>query len=675
MSRTSSNLQEFKHQSYFRLLQYIKPYWLRLTIGISAGFLVGGSLFISILFVPDMIGMVDRTNASSSELIQQAGKVASDDKLAAPERKKQIEELLAPDDNDPQLTKILDKIRTYSKRFHLPVEVVKRNVVLDWPWQYTFQIADSKGRLAWQLFALYISGFILAWLFKNIATYINRYFIRYVGGSVVADMRKQAFARLTNQSLRYYGRMDVGHLISRVNSDTAIMEASVSDTISDLTRCPIEILACAIAIFLAARSFGSYSLLLILFCGMPLILLPVVLLGRRIRKLSRRSYAQIAEVLSRMHEVFTGIRVVKAFHTEEAENRRFNRTVDRYFRLVIRTLRVELLVSPMMEVVSVGATLLFLLYAYRAGVTLTQLVALLAPAFLAYQPIKILSRVYTMIQHSMAAADRFFALIDEDDSLPEKANPVELKEFQRDIVFEDVVFSYDNRVIIDRFNLKIKKGMMIAAVGETGSGKSTIANLLARFYDVNSGRVLIDGVDIRDYSIASIRQQIGIVSQDTILFNDTIANNISYGCPDASREMVIQAAKEANAHNFIMDGRHEGGYDSEVGDKGFMLSGGEKQRVAIARAILKNPPILILDEATSALDSVTEQLVQQALSHLAENRTVFAIAHRLSTIRNADLILVLDQGRVVEQGSHDELYALNGHYRKLCDTQFTQDAR
>ena len=258
--------------------------------------------------------------------------------------------------------------------------------------------------------------------------------------------------------------------------------------------------------------------------------------------------------------------------------------------------------------------------------------------------------------------------------MPEKADGVQLESFEKSIEFKDVVFGYDQRNIIDGISFSIPKGSLVAVVGSTGSGKTTIANLIARFYDVRSGSVMIDGVDVRDCEVKSLRKLIGIVNQDPLLFNTTIAENIAYGCPEATREDVIKAAVEANADNFITDGRHREGYDTIVGEKGFRLSGGEKQRVAIARAILKNPPILILDEATSALDTVTERLVQNALNRVMSNRTVFAIAHRLSTIKNADQIIVLDRGHIVERGTHEELLTLNGVYKKLHDTQFDRDS-
>ncbi|MFA6569223.1 MAG: ATP-binding cassette domain-containing protein, partial [Victivallales bacterium] len=285
-------------------------------------------------------------------------------------------------------------------------------------------------------------------------------------------------------------------------------------------------------------------------------------------------------------------------------------------------------------------------------------------------PVKNIIKINTYIQRSMAAADRYFDLLDTHTEVTERPDAAEIGEFRNEIRFNDVNFSYEERRSLDNMNLTVPKGTVVAVVGETGSGKTTIANLIARFYDVDSGSVTIDGRDVRDIKISSLRSHIGIVSQTTILFNDTIANNISYGYGNATKEQIIEAAKQANAYSFIMDGRHSDGFDTVVGEKGSKLSGGEKQRISIARAILKNPPILILDEATSALDTVTERLVQEALNNLMSNRTVFAIAHRLSTIKHANLIIVLSQGKIVEQGTHDELMAKGGQYKKLNDMQF-----
>jgi len=629
--------------------------------------------------IPRLVGVVESggVNSTGPSYHAEAEKVVKliERPEMTPEQKTQaVQNLLHPVDGDPQLTRILDQARGAAKKYHLPYRVEGREIVVTWPVSFRFEAAGIDGRVAWQIFAVYVAIFVLAWAVKNLATFIGNYYTRWVGARVVADMREEVFDKLVSQSLQYYGKIDIGHLISRSTNDTSAIENAVSNSVADLTSAPIQIVACLVAVILACREYNSYSLMIILVIGIPVIFLPIHLIGRRIRRVYKKSFARIAEVFSRMHEVFTGIRVVKAYNTESWESNRFRRENYRYFRQVIRALRLQLLLSPAMEVVAVLSTLVFLVYSYSQGVSLTEIAALLAPAFMAYRPIKDLSKVVNSIQRSMAAADRYFALIDTDTSLPEKPDAVEFREFADKIELDHAEFSYDGeRKVIEDIEFEIRKGEMVAVVGETGSGKTTIANLIARFYDVTGGAVRIDGVDVRDYKISSLRRLIGVVNQDAILFNDTIANNIAYGCPNATREQVVEAATLANAHHFIVDGRHSAGYDTEVGDKGFMLSGGVKQRVAIARAILKNPPILILDEATSALDTVTEKLVQEALNRVMKNRTVFAIAHRLSTIRNANRILVLQNGRIVESGTHDELMARSGIYCHLYNTQFELD--
>ncbi|MEA4862178.1 MAG: ABC transporter ATP-binding protein [Victivallaceae bacterium] len=677
-SEITKNDGNFSSQSYWRLIKYAKPYWVKLTVGIVAGIVVGGSLLMSLLTIPHMVMVVDNPPVDQqhkdtyARVDSVSAAIAAHPEWTAEERRNNLALLLDPsiNDPDPKLTKLIRQIDSTIKTYNLPATIENTSIEVNWPVRFAVPISNAAGQVSWQIFAIYATGFVLWWILKNIATYINRFYTRWVGARVVADMRNEIFESLLKQSLSFYGQMDVGHLISRCSNDTAAIESSISNVIADLTRCPIEILACATAIVIASVNSGNYMLPLVLFVGMPLVVLPVIILSKHIRKAYKSSFAKIAEVTSRMHEVFTGIMVVKAYNTEEMEDKKFRFINNRYFKYVVKALRQQLMMQPLMEVVAVMATLVFLLYSYSRGVSLTDLTALLAPAFLAYEPIKSLSKVLPYISRSMAAADRYFNLIDTSTALPENPNPVEFKDFTNEIRFDKVEFAYGDHKILKGISFEIKKGQVVAVVGETGSGKTTIANLIARFYDANSGAVTIDGVDVRDFSMKSLRRQIGIVTQDAILFNDTIANNIAYGCPNATREQIIEAAKQANAHNFIVAGSHKQGYDTEVGEKGFKLSGGEKQRVAIARAILKNPPILILDEATSALDTVTERLVQDALNRVMTNRTVFAIAHRLSTIQSADLILVLKKGEIAEAGNHQELLARNGLYRKLHDTQF-----
>lgn len=637
--------------TYGRLLLYVKPYWKVLTVGIIAGLLVGSSLFVTLMLLPQMVGAVEPANVVTSVLPTQKDSEVQ----------------------DPKLRKMLDQAESVIRKFHLPAQINGRQVTVTWPVECSFDIVDGRGCMAWQLVALYGLFFVLAWLVKSVAHYINGYCTRYVGTRAVADLREDIFKHVSGQSLKFFSGTDTGTLISRCTNDTSVLEYSVSHSIEDLTNAPLQILGCLCAIIVSCRQYDNYILLLIVIAGAPCLTIPVVFLGRKIRKIYKKSYASIAIVFSRMHEVFSGITAVKACHTEKMEMQRFEDANKRYIKQVVRGIRLQMLVSPTMELMAVTAALIFMIYCYSQGVTLSELTALLAPVFMAYRPLKDLAKVFTALQKSMAGADRFFELIDQDMALPEKKDAVEKKTFDTSITVENVSFSYaPGQQVLKDLNFELKKGQTVAVVGETGSGKSTVANLIARFYDVSSGQVRIDGTDVRDIKIDSLRRMIGVVGQVPVIFNGTIAENIAYGTPEATREEIENAARLANAHEFIVNGNHAEGYDSECGENGCRLSGGEKQRIIIARAILKNPPILILDEATSALDTVTERMVQNALNKAMENRTVFAIAHRLATIRHADTILVIRKGRIAEVGSHEQLLALNGIYRHLHDTQFTK---
>ena len=637
---------------YLRLLSYVKPYWKVLAVGIIAGMLVGGSLFVTLMLIPKMVGAVDPGNVVAVQQNVSSG----------------TSEVLK---KDPKLEKILQQAASAIRDFHLPAKIEGTRVTVTWPGTWSFNIVDSRGFIAWQLLTLYAVFFVLAWLVKNVAHYINGFCTRYVGTMAVRDLRNEIFKHLTAQPLKFYSGTDTGTLISRCTNDTSVLEYSISHSIEDLTNAPLQILGCICAIVIACRQYDNYGLVLILLIACPLVVAPVVILGRKIRKIYKKSYSYIANVFARMHEVFSGISAVKAFHTERLENERFEVTNKRYVKQVIRGIRLHMLVSPAMELMTVSTAVAFMVYSYSQGVTLSELTALLAPIFMAYRPLKDLAKVFTALQKSMAGADRFFELIDTHEELPEKADAVDKKDFSDKITLDNVGFAYaEGQPILSDLSFEIKKGETVAVVGETGSGKSTIANLIARFYDVSSGSVRIDGVDVRDMKISSLRNLIGIVGQVPVIFNESIGYNISYGSPDATQEEIEKAARLANAHDFIVNGNHSQGYDSDSGENGCRLSGGEKQRLIIARAILRNPPILILDEATSALDTVTERMVQDALNKAMENRTVFAIAHRLATIRHADKILVIKQGRIIEAGSHDELMALNKVYRHLYETQF-----
>ena len=679
MSRRTENEKKFKSVSYWRILRFVRPYWLMLSIGILAGFTVGGSLFGGLMLIPDIAMIVDQDSGQSKErqkTVEDVIRAVEDapDGMTEAEKTRIVSEIMHPVDTDPKLTKALDRVRGCKETFHLPIEVGKRSVTVLKPVKFEFPVVDADGRMTWQFFMVYAVLFILAWILKNLATFVNHYNMRWVSTRVIADMRNLLYDRLLSQSMRFFGHQDVGHLISRCTNDTAMIETSISDVIADITRCPLEILACLCAMIMVSIQQNMFTLLLIIVIGMPVCVIPIIVLSRKIRRTYRSAFAQVAELVSRMHETFSGILLIKSNHMEKREVRKFVLINGKYFRTVVKALRLRLFLTPIMEVITVSISLGFLVYAYSRGVSISQMFMLLTPAVLMYQPIKEITKIVNNMQRSMAAADRYFDLVDTATALPEKPEAVTLTEFRDAIVFDHVSFAYEpGRNVIRDISFSIPRGKMVAVVGETGSGKTTVASLLSRLYDVTEGKVLIDGRPVTDYTIASLRRQIGIVTQEPIIFNDTIANNIAYSRPGATMEEIQEAAKRANAHNFIVSGTHPLGYDEEAGEKGCKLSGGEKQRIALARIILKNPPILVLDEATSALDTVTEKLIQDALNRVMENRTVFAIAHRLSTIRNADLILVMDKGEIVERGTHEELLALNGRYRKLHDTQFSMD--
>jgi subfamily B ATP-binding cassette protein MsbA len=530
-------------------------------------------------------------------------------------------------------------------------------------------IMDSQGHLQGSFFLMLLFVVPLVQAFRLISLYLNAYMLKRVGISMVRDLRGQMFEHLQDQSMQFFGRMDVGRIMSRCNNDPQMLQSVMLHTLAELCRAPFEILSAICFIIYFAIMNDMLELILLVFVGFPFAMYPLLWIGKRVRNYARKGMERSAVLGSTMLENLTGIRVVKAYHTEEEEKKRFHTTNKECLKIALRGVRVGLLVTPAMEAAMIILAAVFLALCAWKGKTLPDIVPLFIPIVVAYKPLKSLGKVQTAIEQGRAALTRMYAFLDMDMTLPEATNPISKKSFDKELVFDHVSFWYNkgDRQVVKDVDFVLARGKTVAVVGSTGSGKTTLANLLARFYDPTSGRVMMDGIDLREMATADLRSLIGVVTQETILFNTTIEENIAYGTKNATQEQIKAAAEMANAHSFIIN--HPDGYKRIVGDKGFVLSGGERQRVAIARAILKNPPILILDEATSALDTVTEQQVQEAITHLMENRTVFVIAHRLSTVQNADTILVMDHGSIIESGSHDVLYAKGGVYANLCDVQ------
>ncbi|HPC10882.1 MAG TPA: ABC transporter ATP-binding protein [candidate division Zixibacteria bacterium] len=505
---------------------------------------------------------------------------------------------------------------------------------------------------------------------KNVFLYLRGYFMAYVQQALVRRFRDQLFEKYQRLPLGYFHGRRTGQVISRITNDVLVLNDSVDIGFNNLVTDAITVI-----VLFAFLVILSWKLTLLSMIVMPLVFVFIWFVGKKLRKYSARTQERMADVNSVLEEAVTNLRIVKAFSTEEFETGRFFRATHQYFRSLLRMTRIRHLAAPINDMLATTAGLFILLVAgtriiagtgeLSAGDFITFIVAMLAMI----KPVKSLSQIHIKLQEGMAAAERIFEVLDAPETVGEPAAPVVLPEFREVIRYEGVWFRYETSDDVLRdVTFEVRKGEVVAIVGPSGAGKSTLLDLLPRFYDPQRGRVAIDGHDIRTLSLASLRRQMGIVTQETLLFNDTIANNIAYGLTDVPRERIEEAARIANAHQFIAE--FERGYDTPVGNRGVMLSGGQRQRVAIARALLRDPAILILDEATSALDTESELLVQEAIDRLMRDRTVLVIAHRLSTVKNADRIIVLDRGRIVECGSHSDLLRHNGLYNRLYTMQF-----
>lgn len=617
-------------KTYFRILSYVKPYWKHLA----------GSILCTILFALLNGASIYLTIPLLDTLFQQ-------NNIAVESQTTQI--INQAQDNAPGwMTETWDgMVRSFQE----------------------FVFEGSTSEILLKICLLVLAAFFG----KNIFGYLQAYFLAYVEQGVIRDLRNDAYRHLHELPMSYFKNERTGHLISRITNDVNVVQQSVAAVFLNLIREPLQII-----VFLGIALSISVHLTLFSFIIVPVSITIIAYIGKILRRHSTVLQEKMADITSVLQETISGVKIVKAFGMENYENKKFVSETNKYFRIVLRIVRIKNISSPVTEFLSVvigvviiyyGGRLVLDEHTLRASEFLTFLFAI----FQLLPPIKELSSVNNRIQESSAAADRIFEIIDTEPAIKNIKNPIPVLEFKNQIEFKNVSFHYDDseELVLNNINFEAKQGKIIALVGSSGAGKSTLVDLLPRFYDPTDGEILLDGNNIKDIKVEDLRALLGIVTQETVLFNDNIKNNIAYGINDFPEDKIFEAAKAANAHNFIME--FPNGYETEIGERGTKLSGGQRQRISIARALLLNPPIMILDEATSALDNESEVLVQEAIERLMSSRTTFVIAHRLSTIRNADRILVLDQGKIVQDGKHDQLLLdETGIYKKLYELQFNR---
>ena len=603
-------------QLYLRVISFLKPY-----SGVVAGAVVASLFYV--IFNSASIWLT----ASLIDTIFEEQPVASE----------------VTSETETQIPNLNDRLKQYTK------QLIYRDDPIDTLRVLCFSI-------------------LIIFILKNVFFYIQGLGMGFVNMRIVKDVRDQMYEKLNVLSMSFFDKHKAGNTASILINDVNEMNNSINKSFSKLLVEPINIL-----VMLALLFIISWRLALMAIIILPLSAFLITKIGQSLRRKSTRTYKQIAEVMGILQEMLYNIRIVKAFATEDYENKLFKSSTQEHYKFSFKHKKLSVLSSPVNEILGVGIGVVLLWY---GGLQVLQAQTLDSEDFIRFiiilfamlQPLKAMSGVNNTIQTGLAAAERIFGILDSPVEVKEKPNPVFISEFNDSIRYEDVSFRYEDEWVLKDINFEIQKGQVVAFVGPSGAGKSTMVDLVPRFYDVDKGAIKIDNVNIKEYSLKSLRQLLGIVTQETILFNDTIAHNIGYGLKDVSQKAIEDAAKAANAYDFIQKLPH--GFDTNIGDRGIKLSGGQGQRISIARALLKNPPILILDEATSSLDTESEQLVQNAIDRLMKERTTLVIAHRLSTITHADNIVVLDGGRIVETGDHESLVESDGAYKKLYDIQF-----
>jgi len=615
---------------FLRIISYVKPFWKHLTGAIVSIFLFALLNGLSIYLTMPLLDTLFEQN--NTELVQKVDGPTDSSFLPT------------------WISDFVDYIKTTFNEFAL-----------------SGSVEDVLIKISFLI--------VLAFVLKNIFSYISNYYIAYVEQGVIRNLRNELYQHIHKLPMNFFKNEKTGDLISRFTSDVNIIQQSITAVFLNMFQDPLTIL-----VFFGIAFSISWKLTLFALLIVPFSALIIGFIGSLLRKQSYVLQQKLGTIVNVLHETISGVKIVKAFGMEEYENNRFKSETQKYFKIILKKVRIRNISSPSTEIIAVilGAAMLYYggrLVLIENEIKASEFMVFLFAIFQMMPPFKNMSQLNNKIQESIGAGMRIFEILNIQPEIKNVENPIPLDSFNSKIKFDNVTFSYSDspEKILDGATFTASKGEIIAFVGSSGAGKTTLVDLIPRFFDPTDGKILIDGIDIKEVKIEDLRKHMGIVTQETVLFNESVSSNIAYGLANIPEERIIEVAKIANAHKFISDMPH--GYDTVIGERGTKLSGGQRQRLSIARALLKNPPIMIFDEATSALDNESEVLVQEAIEHLMKERTTFVIAHRLSTIRNADKIIVMNKGQIVQQGKHDELLNdENGIYKKLYELQFRTQA-